>query len=74
MRRCCAAAPIGMIGLGRIARATIELLRPFGVRIVAAVRSQREPPPGVTLVDFDQLLAQSDIVALLHRAVPQTGT
>ena len=61
---------IGMIGLGRIARATIDLLRPFGVEILASVRrplsvgSGASVPSGVTLVDFDTVMAKSDIVAV----------
>ena len=57
---------MGIVGMGRIARATIERLQPFDVNLL--VYSPRTPtsafPPGVARVDFDQLIAQSDIVGL----------
>lgn len=57
---------VGIVGMGRIARATIERLQPFDVNLL--VYSPRTPAdafaPGVARVDFDQLIAQSDIVGL----------
>jgi D-3-phosphoglycerate dehydrogenase len=58
---------VGIIGLGRIGRRAAELLRPFGVKILAS-----EPKPDkkwvgenrVTLTSLEGLLKESDIVTL----------
>lgn len=58
---------IGIIGLGRIGRQVVELLKPFGCRVIAC-----EPQPDkkwvaahdVELFSLDELLRQSDIVTL----------
>jgi D-3-phosphoglycerate dehydrogenase len=58
---------VGVIGLGRIGRRLVELLRPFEVRVVA---HDRAPDPevakqlGVTYVDLDSLLSTADIITL----------
>ena len=58
---------VGIIGLGRIGRRVTELLRPFGVKILAS-----EPKPDrkwvkenkVRLTSLEELLRESDIVTL----------
>jgi D-3-phosphoglycerate dehydrogenase len=58
---------VGIVGLGRIGRRLAELLHPFEVRIIA---SDRAPDAGVaahlgvTYVELDELLAESDVVTL----------
>jgi len=58
---------IGIVGLGRIGKRVAELLRPFGVKILAS-----EPKPDkkwveenkVSLTSLEELLRESDIVTL----------
>ena len=58
---------VGIVGLGRIGRRLAELLHPFEVRIIG---SDRAPDAGVaahlgvTYVELDELLAESDVVSL----------
>jgi D-3-phosphoglycerate dehydrogenase len=57
---------IGLIGMGRIARAVVERLAGWRVRILAFDPhvSQAEAPPGVEMTDLPSLLRQSDLVSL----------
>lgn len=58
---------LGIIGLGRISWELIRLIQPFGMRVLAFSRhcSPAEAAPrGVTLVDLDTLLCESDYVSL----------
>jgi phosphoglycerate dehydrogenase-like enzyme len=58
----------GIIGLGRIGRATAELSRAFGTTLVyydiRRLSSDEERARGVAFRPFEQLLAESDIVSL----------
>ncbi len=56
-------ATLGVVGTGAIGEAVIRRARGFGLRILATSRTER-PIPGVTFVDLDQLLEESDIVTL----------
>ncbi|GAB5467474.1 MAG: C-terminal binding protein [Rhodospirillales bacterium] len=61
------AITVGLLGFGRIAQATAKRLRPFGFRIKASdpVASQSAAAElGVTLVDFQELLADADALSL----------
>ena len=56
---------IGLIGFGRIARAVVQRLSGWGVRILVLRRDRRgEPPEGVEFVSLDELLRQSDFVSV----------
>lgn len=57
---------LGLIGLGRIARAVVERLRGWGVRILAVRRDPngQSTPAGVEIVSLHELLRQSDIVSI----------
>ena len=58
---------IGLIGLGRVGSRVATLLRPWNVRIVAAdpyVPEAKFTEHGVTRVDLDTLLRESDVVSL----------
>jgi phosphoglycerate dehydrogenase-like enzyme len=67
---------LGLVGLGRIGCAVAERARAFGMIVVA-----HDPLPptdfatqcGVELVDFDALLARSDVVSLHLPLVPETA-
>jgi phosphoglycerate dehydrogenase-like enzyme len=55
---------VGLIGLGRIGRATARKLAGFGCRIIAADPAPTEPPAGVEKVSLDVLRADADIIVL----------
>lgn len=55
---------VGLIGLGRIARAVAERLSGFGVRLLGHDPFVRDAPANVKLTDLDTLLKTSDIVSL----------
>ena len=63
---------LGIIGLGNIGRRVAIKALALGLRVVAATRSGREVPPGVTLVPLNQLLETSDYVSLHVPLTPQT--
>lgn len=57
---------VGIIGTGRIGLKTAELLRAFGVDLIAYSRTQKDEAKelGIRYVELDDLLTQSDIVTL----------
>jgi phosphoglycerate dehydrogenase-like enzyme len=59
---------LGVIGLGGIARKTIELLRGFGMKQPLAfdpfVNEEMAAPLGVRLVNLEELLGQADFVSI----------
>ena len=64
---------LGIIGFGRIGRATAALAKAFGMKVLAHSRSQC--PEGLALaeyVDLDTLLEQSDVVSLHCPLFPET--
>jgi phosphoglycerate dehydrogenase-like enzyme len=66
---------VGVVGAGAIGRATLMLLRPFGVRCVALTRSGRNVPEAdVSLAANarDDLLRMSDFVVLAAPLTPAT--
>jgi glyoxylate reductase len=62
---------LGLVGLGRIARAVAEKAPAFGMSVAYASRSASELP-GATPMALDRLLATSDIVSLHVPLTPQT--
>lgn len=68
-----AGATLGLVGLGRIGGRVARLARGVGMRVVANdpyVSPETRAAAGVTLVDLDTLLAESDFVSI-H--VPETS-
>jgi D-3-phosphoglycerate dehydrogenase len=62
---------VGVIGVGRIGRRVIDLLAPFGGRILAHDLAPSDVPhPRVEWTDFDRIAAESDVLSI-H--VPLTG-
>ena len=62
-----AGSTIGFVGLGRIASAVVEKLRPFGLKMIAYdpyIAADKAEAMGVKLVDFDTLLKTSDYVTI----------
>ena len=58
---------LGIVGFGRIGRATAERARAFGMRIVATCSPPGEdapPPPDVACLPLDRVLAEADVVSL----------
>jgi D-3-phosphoglycerate dehydrogenase len=61
------ALTLGLVGFGNIGRLVAERARPFGFKMLAAdpyVQPEVAAAMGVTMVELDELLAQSDIVSL----------
>jgi phosphoglycerate dehydrogenase-like enzyme len=67
---------LGVIGLGRIARKLIELLRGFGMNQPLAFDPHATPEDaaslGVRLVPLDELLREADVVSIHCPLTPQT--
>ena len=62
-----AGSTLGFVGLGRIASAVVEKLRPFSLNMIAYdpyIDPARAEEMGVKLVDFDTLLRTSDYVTI----------
>jgi len=56
---------IGIIGYGRIGRATADLARAFGMQVLVCGRSPiRDVPEGVTGSSLDSLIKNSDFISL----------
>ncbi len=68
-------ATIGLISLGIVGRATAEMLRPFGPRLIAwdpFVSAEAMAGLGIEKVELDDLLRRSDIVSLHTPSLPTT--
>jgi phosphoglycerate dehydrogenase-like enzyme len=67
---------LGIVGYGRVGREVARRAVPFGVRILAANRSPREPEPGVERVipmaELDDMLPECDTVAVCTALGPET--
>jgi len=63
---------LGIVGFGRIGRATAKLADAFGMKVLATSRSVVDTPDYVELIDFKSLLKQSDIVSLHCPLTPET--
>ncbi len=66
---------LGIIGLGRIGAAVAKRALALEMRLLACdafVSEARAQAMGVTLVDFDELLARSDVITIHAPLTPQT--
>jgi D-3-phosphoglycerate dehydrogenase len=66
---------VGLVGLGAVGRDLAALLRPFGVRLLAAdpaLDAARAEEAGAELVALEELLAASDVVSLHAPLTPAT--
>ena len=63
---------IGLVGLGRIARGVVERLAGWQVRILAhdPFVKPENVPAGVTMVDLDTVMKESDAVSVLVAVTP----
>ena len=68
---------LGIVGYGRVGREVARRAAPFGVRILAANRSPREPEAGVERVtpmaELDRMLPECDTVAICTALGPETA-
>ena len=65
---------MGIVGLGRIGRATAQLALAFGMEVLASDSTlPAVVDDGVEMVDFEQLLRQSDVVSLHCPLTPETA-
>jgi lactate dehydrogenase-like 2-hydroxyacid dehydrogenase len=69
-----AGATLGILGYGRIGRAVAHRAKAFDMTVIATSRSSQPgtEEDGVTFVDTDTLLAESDVVSVLTPLTPQT--
>lgn len=67
---------LGIFGMGRIGRAVARRAAPFGMRVVYHSRSrlpaEEEAALGAEWVDFDGLIARSDVLSLHAPLTPET--
>lgn len=54
----------GIVGMGRIGRATAQRAAAFGMRVIFSSRVMREPEGSFICVGLDQLLAESHVVSI----------
>jgi len=62
---------LGIVGLGAIGRRFAELGRGIGMRVIAWTLHPK-PAPNLELVEFEQLLRESDVVSIHLRLTDQT--
>ena len=62
---------MGVVGLGRIGVRVAEIARAFGMNVIACTRTPKDIV-GVKCVDFDRLLAESDVISLNCPLTEQT--
>jgi len=55
---------MGIVGFGRIGRATAKLADAFGMKVLVASRSTIDLPDYAQMVDLDTLFSESDVVSL----------
>lgn len=66
---------VGIVAASHVGRHVIELLQPFGVRVLLYdpyISDEQAAELGVTKVDLDKLVEQSDVVSLHAPAKPDT--
>lgn len=67
---------VGIVGLGRVGKRVAGLLTPFGVRLIGydvLPNLDWAAANGVTLLPFDRLLTEADVITLHTSTVPDIG-
>ena len=62
---------MGIFGLGKIGQRTAQIAQAFGMKVIACSRTKKDVH-GVTWVDFDELLRESDVLSLSSPLTDQT--
>lgn len=62
----------GIIGLGNIGRRVADIAKAFGAKVIYYSTSGKNDQPGYERVDFDTLLANSDIISVHAPLTPET--
>jgi len=55
---------LGLVGFGRTAQAVYHRAKAFGLNVIASTPSRQDYGTGCQMVDFEQLLAESDYLSL----------
>jgi len=55
---------LGIVGYGRLGRITADYGKAFRMRVLATDPKKMTPDEGVTMVPFDQLLYESDVISI----------
>ncbi len=66
---------VGFLGFGAVARSAAEKLKPFGVKLIAYDKFPNEKAAeelGVSLMDMDGVIKNSDIISLHTPSTPET--
>ncbi|UCE48183.1 MAG: D-2-hydroxyacid dehydrogenase, partial [Phycisphaerales bacterium] len=64
---------MGIVGFGRIGRATAKLARAFGMKVIAYdVAAQSEMPEGCEMVELEDVFRKADVVSLHCLLTPQS--
>lgn len=64
---------MGIVGLGQIGRETAKIAQAFDMNVIAYDASPVEPPPGVRMVELEELFRQSGVVSLHCPLTSQTA-
>ncbi|MGI9429586.1 MAG: D-2-hydroxyacid dehydrogenase [Bythopirellula sp.] len=67
-----ASMTIGIVGFGRIGRATAKLADAFGMKVLVNTRTATELPAYASAVDLEELFRESDVVSLHCPLTPDT--
>jgi autoinducer 2 (AI-2) kinase len=63
---------VGLVALGAVGREVARRLLAFKARVIAYDPYVTEPPPGVTMVSLDDLMALADVVSLHAPVTPDS--
>ncbi|KQT09577.1 C-terminal binding protein [Ramlibacter sp. Leaf400] len=63
---------LGLVGFGRIARMTREMLSGFGLARTLVCDPQAQLPPDVEAADIDRICREADVISLHAPLTPQT--
>lgn len=63
---------VGIVGLGKIGKATAAIFKGMGCRVIAYDNNYLESLPGVEICSFDKVLEESDIISLHVPICPET--
>ena len=55
---------LGILGYGRLGRMMAEYGKAFRMRVIACDSKDIKPPAGVSMVDFETLIAESDVLTI----------